>query len=78
MNIPAVQRLGVILLWVALFTAAVFAVCSGVTLLADWFATTALPAVTTWATVNPDKRDILTIGVLALLALAASQIRGRQ
>ena len=66
---------GVILLWVAILTAGVFAVCGGVTLLADWLLSSVIPAAHGWAAGNPNERDILTIGALALLALIAAEYR---
>lgn len=68
---------GVILLLTALLTAAFFAVFGGIALLVDWIVTAALPAARLWADSNPDARDILTLGVLALLALAAAEYRRR-
>ena len=69
---------GVILLWVVLMTVGVFVVCGGVTLFADWLLSSAIPTVREWAAGNPNERDILTIGVLALLALLAGEYRRRR
>ena len=69
---------GVVLLWVALLTAGVFAVCGGITLFADWLLASAIPAARAWAAGNPNERDILTIGVLALLALLAGEYRRKR
>lgn len=66
---------GVVLLWVALLTAGVFVVCGGVALLADWLVSSAIPAVREWAAGNPNERDILTIGVLALVTLVLAEYR---
>lgn len=66
---------GVILLWVVLFAAGAFVVCGGVTLFADWLVSSAIPAARAWAAGNPNERDILTIGVLALVALALAEYR---
>ena len=66
---------GVILLWVALLTVGVFVVCGGVTLFADWLLSSAIPAVRELAAGNPNERDILTIGVLALVMLVLAEYR---
>lgn len=69
---------GIILFLTALVAAASFIVCGGVTLFADWLLSSAIPAVREWAATNPDERDIVTIGVLALLMLIAGEYRRKR
>lgn len=66
---------GIILFLTALVAAASFIVCGGVTLFADWLLSSAIPAVREWAAGNPNERDLVTIGVLALLALLLAEYR---
>lgn len=66
---------GIVLLWTALVAVGAFVACGLPVLVADWLLSTAIPAVQAWAAEYPNERDILTIGVLALVALLASELR---
>ena len=73
-----VGAVGIILFLVAVIAVASFIVCGGVTLFADWLLSSAIPAVREWAAGNPNERDLVTIGVLALLALGAAEYRRKR
>lgn len=66
---------GVTLLCVAIMFAGAFAAGWLLVHVVDWFATVAMPAIVAWANGAPNQRDVVVIGVLALLALLAGEIR---
>ena len=63
------KRLFVIVVWACLLGLAFVLVCAGVTLAADWIVNAVIP----WLAAEPDRQSIITLGALALIALAAAE-----